>query len=308
MKHESPYHNGELAAQALAGVSEQADMIARVILDYIRDDAMPFIAKQAMAILGFQDSNGRLWASMIFGNPGFVSATDRHTLCLDLHKCYSSNEDLMWQQIEKSHLLGMLLIDLESRKRLRVNGQVLEKSNREIVIHVDQSYGNCPKYIQSRRLQILPQQSDDKEYSQEGKHLSAELKSWIRRMDTFFVASAHPAHGLDVSHRGGFPGFVNVLNSRRLRIPDFSGNNMFNTLGNFLSFANAGLTFLDFENNRILTLSGTPTILWSAPDLANEGRGTTRFWEFEIEEWRTSDIPVKMSWQYLGASPFIPTS
>jgi len=308
MKHESPYHNGELSAQALAGVSEQANMIARVILDYIRDDALPFIAKQSKAILGFQDIKGKLWASIIFGNPGFVSAKDRQTLCLDLRNCYSGDSDPMWQQMEKSQRLGMLLIDLESRKRLRINGQVLAKSESEILIHVDQSYGNCPKYIQSRRLQIQPLDSRYTDFSHEGKQLSSELKSWIRRMDTFFVASAHPTHGLDVSHRGGFPGFVNVLSSSRLRIPDFSGNNMFNTLGNFLSFPNAGLTFLDFDSGKVLQLTGKPSILWNAPDLAGEGRGATRFWEFEIEKWQTSSIPVKTSWQYLGASPYLPTS
>jgi hypothetical protein len=84
---------------------------------------------------------------------------------------------------------------------------------------------------------------------------------WIFGADTFFVASAHPEQGVDASHRGGLPGFVQVLDQHRLRIPNFLGNSMFNTLGNFVSYLDAGLVFLDFDRSQVLQLSGRPEIL-----------------------------------------------
>ena len=70
---------------------------------------------------------------------------------------------------------------------------------------------------------------------------SAELdeaaRALIAASDTFFVASRSRPElgvegGLDMSHRGGRPGFVGVQGGT-LAIPDFRGNRFYNTLGNF---------------------------------------------------------------------------
>ena len=74
-----------------------------------------------------------------------------------------------------------------------------------------------------------------------GSLLTADRRDWILRADTLFVASAHPGQGADASHRGGRPGFVQIPHPQTLRIPDYPGNNTFNTLGNFENYPHAGL-------------------------------------------------------------------
>jgi predicted pyridoxine 5'-phosphate oxidase superfamily flavin-nucleotide-binding protein len=68
--------------------------------------------------------------------------------------------------------------------------------------------------------------------AKQGTALGRERTVLIRRADTFFAATAHASRGTDASHRRGNPGFAKVLDETTLRIPDYPGNSMFNTLGN----------------------------------------------------------------------------
>jgi len=61
---------------------------------------------------------------------------------------------------------------------------------------------------------------------------------------------------MDASHRGGEPGFVQVLDDNHLLWPDYAGNNHFNTLGNLLVDSRVGLLFVDFAGGHLLQLSG----------------------------------------------------
>jgi hypothetical protein len=105
--------------------------------------------------------------------------------------------------------------------------------------------------------------------------------------DTFFVASRSraviDAGGLDMSHRGGRPGFVAVQGDT-LVIPDFRGNRYFNTLGNLLGEPRAGLLFVDFASGDLLQLQGRVAIDWHP---ASGPSGAERLWRVEIERgWR----------------------
>ena len=89
---------------------------------------------------------------------------------------------------------------------------------------------------------------------------------WIYR-----IAESYPPHGgekrtVDVSHRGGKPGFVRVGDDGTLTIPDFVGNFLFNTLGNLLLNPRAGLVIADFGTGDMLFLSGVTEIVWSGPE------------------------------------------
>ena len=66
---------------------------------------------------------------------------------------------------------------------------------------------------------------------------------------------------MNASHRGGPPGFVEVVDDRTLRIPDYVGNSMLNTLGNLTVNPHAGLVVLDFGPNRTLQLTRRAEIL-----------------------------------------------
>ncbi len=256
---------------------------------------MSFIAQQSMAVIGTLDSKGKVWASLVFGMPGFLQAFDGKTLRLTRSSCHTATGDPLWSNLDANSQLGILLIELSTRRRLRINGRVQAGNLHELRIQVEQAYANCPKYIQRRHLKL--EAKEDAVFPSteilEGKTLDSRQQTWISKADTFFVASAHPVHGVDASHRGGHPGFVKLLSPQRLHIPDFIGNNMFNTLGNFTSYPHAGLVFIDFDRGKILHLSGRPEITTLEPVEQNETGGTGRYWEFQIECWRESDLPIQ---------------
>src|SRR5260370_982463 len=142
------FHSGEIAVQERAGVRDIAEDVGEGIADHLPPGAGEFLERRQMAVLGTVDTNGRLWASVVTGDPGFI-ATDK----------------------------------------------------------VDR--------------------------------------------------------GADVSHKGGNPGFVRVLDEHRIAFPDYNGNSMFNTLGNLTDNPHAGLLFIDFDTGRTLQLTGRASLDWS---------------------------------------------
>jgi hypothetical protein len=133
----------------------------------------------------------------------------------------------------------------------------------------------------------------DVSWRREGPAISAEAAALIRRADTFFIASAAPAaldgsgraaHGVDVSHRGGRPGFVHVTEEPHgtlLTVPDFLGNYMFNTVGNLMVNPRAGLLFVDFDTGNLLGLTGDTEVVWDGPAL-QQFRGAQRLMRVRI--------------------------
>lgn len=303
------YHEGELHVQMKSGLTEEARMVAGAIQSYIHPGAASFVGQQATAVLGSLDATGRVWASVVFGAPGFMNAVNGRRLTIQRSACHAAAGDPLWRNLETNPQLGILLIELTSRRRLRVNGVARFNEEGDCLVDVQRAYANCPKYIQRRRLRF-PEVADNSVRHDwlEGHELNVAQQALIGQANTFFVASAHPEQGADASHRGGHPGFVKVLNPHRLRIPDFVGNNMFNTLGNFVSYPSAGLVFIDFEHARVLQLSGRPEVLLHESDDQGETGGTARYWEFEIEAWRQSCLPLRIEWEFLDYSPHIPTS
>lgn len=302
----TPFHNNELTVQQRAGTSEQASNSARLITDRIPAGAMTFVEQQAMAVIGSLDQQGRIWASVLFGNRNFMKPYGDQRIEIDRSQSWYSPSDPLWQNILEMPDVGMLLIELSTRRRLRVNGKLNKESEHRYALKVEQAYPNCPKYIQRRVLDIQPQQSSITDEQQAGTSLESSQLELIRTADTFFVASANAEQAVDASHRGGKPGFVQIKDAQTLRIPDYPGNGMFNTLGNFTSHPYAGLVFIDFSTNRVLQITGKPTILWDQDEVNEETGGTKRFWQFSVTEWRENNIPVEIHWQYIDASPFNP--
>jgi predicted pyridoxine 5'-phosphate oxidase superfamily flavin-nucleotide-binding protein len=110
----------------------------------------------------------------------------------------------------------------------------------------------------------------------------------IGRADSFFIASVYSedtndfVQGVDVSHRGGNPGFVLVEDATRLIFPDFAGNKHFNTLGNIVLNPRVGLLFPDFYSGDLLYLTGRAEIIWDGPDV-DAFDGAERLVRCEVE-------------------------
>ncbi len=302
------FHAGELAVQARAGESQMASMNGGALSHRIPGGAIPFLAQQPMAVAASIAADGAVWASVLLGAPGFIRAANARTVNIDISMPLVAEDDPLWANLQHDNRVGLLVIELGSRRRLRINGKTSLEGGTQLKVDVGVAYPNCPKYIQ-RRHWSRPAANLPRTVSANGRHgrtLDDRQRAWIAAADTLFVASAHPEQGADASHRGGRPGFVEIVDDNSLRIPDYSGNSMFNTLGNFESYPRAGLAFLDFERGRLLQLTGRPVIRWDLDDSRQHTGGTGRFWDFEVERWRESDLPFQLQWEFIDFSPFNP--
>jgi hypothetical protein len=301
------FHEGELDAQRRAHEDEIAARVSKVIKPIIVAGAVPFIRQQPMVIAGSEDSAGNVWASILFGKPGFLDpSSDAKRLMIHLDLALPQPNDPLLDNLEHRHEVGLLAIELSTRRRLKINGPVQRLGN-TLTVEVAESYTICPKYIQKRDIEMLNgTDGSSGSVARSGVLLEAQQVDQIRRTDTFFVASTHGTYGPDVSHRGGRPGFVKVFEDGVFRIPDFRGNSMLCSFGNFTINPNAGLVFPDYETRRMLQLTGQASLYWDQADPDGDTGGTNRFWEFRPESWRESEIPASIQERFFEYSPFNP--
>ena len=307
MKLFSKYHSGERLAQEYAGETTQAEFNGQAIEKFIIDGAINFISEQEYAIVSITDDADNVWASVLSGDRGFLNAIDPKNILIDINAVDIGENDVFWTVVEKNKKIGMLIIELDSRRRLRINGTVSHVDNNSVHIKVQESYPNCMKYIQRRHIvERSSWTSDFQNKFSTGNTLSEPQKSLIRNADTFFIGTANPKGNLDVSHRGGNPGFVEFVDDKTLRIPDYQGNSMFNTFGNLLVNNHAGVVFWDFDKGIALQMTGTARIYWNQPTNEEKITSTGRFWEFEIKEWNERKIGRDFTWEFLDYSPHNP--
>jgi predicted pyridoxine 5'-phosphate oxidase superfamily flavin-nucleotide-binding protein len=303
----SLFHEGELAVQSLAGESQMAERNRVIIANRITFGARPFLQQQSMAVFGSRDQEDSLWCSIVFGNPGFMRSDDGYALDLDLSQVAVQEKDPLWANIEVNSAAGMLAIDLATRRRIRINGLLSRPRENSLRLDVQEAYPNCPKYITRRQLRTVSTELTEGLPDTTGATLGPDQQGTLIQADALFIATAHPARGADASHRGGAPGFIEVLDDRTLRIPDYSGNSMFNTLGNLRVNAPAGIIVPDFERGRTLQLTGTAEILWNQDNPADRTGGTHRFLAFRITHWLELPLPAGVKTEFLDYSPFNPT-
>ncbi len=305
---QDPFHEGEIRAQNLASEHERALRVGRSIGPSIPRAALDFVEQQSYAVVATEDARGAPWVSMIFGAAGFATA-EPQSLVLSLDQMFVASKDPLLSNLEGSSRIGFLFIELATRRRLRINGSVRLRSSSELHIDVAQAYSNCPKYIQRRHLLGVDAPSGEAATAfRTGTRLSSSEAAVIEAADTLFVASLHPSHGLDASHRGGHAGFVQVdVGKGELHIPDYPGNSMFNTFGNLLVEPRVGLMVPDFERGRALHLVGRSTIEWNADDEhSDRSGGTGRMWLVAVDRWLELPLAATTEWSFVDASPFNP--
>lgn len=345
--HSSPFHPGEEAIQERLGRRAKLALLgSRVIRDHMPEQHRAFFAELPFLVAGSVDGEGRPWASLLSGRPGFLSSPDARHLTLDARPAAG---DPLAEALRPGRTLGLLGLDFATRRRNRLNVRIEDTAGGRLNLAVDQSFGNCPKYIQARDAVFVrdPAMPAPAAAVERFDRLDEKAHALIAAADTLFVASAAADarsgdadksrngggnDGVDVSHRGGRPGFVklgkrpaggpagNGISDNEtpdtepagdetaedlLTIPDYSGNFFFNTLGNFLINPKAGLTFVDFESGDLLMLSGRVVILWDGPEVAAL-EGAERAWRFTLDHglWLRSALPLR--WRFREASPHNP--
>jgi predicted pyridoxine 5'-phosphate oxidase superfamily flavin-nucleotide-binding protein len=300
-----PFHEGELAVQERAGERDLARRISSGISPRIIEGALPFLRRQRLLAVTVAGDDGLVWTSVWCGEPGFATSVDGQRVTIHLPLTSLSAGDPVFPRLAVRREIGMLAIELSSRRRLRINGTVASISGDEIEIEVRESVGNCPKYIQ-QRAPVIAATTEPSRQRESGRLLDQERRELIGRVDTAFVGSSHPSHGADASHRGGKPGFIHVVDATTLRVPDYRGNGMFMTLGNFDSDPRASLVAVDFARGRAVSFSGSARLEFGVEDPQQSTGGTGRYWDLNVREWVQFDLPQNVRWELIDASPFNP--
>ncbi|CAM5442058.1 hypothetical protein SAVIM338S_02650 [Streptomyces avidinii] len=292
----SGYHWGSLAVQDRVGVREDAVHVGRSVTPHIKDVAAAFLERQPHLVVGAADLDGRLWASLLTGVPGFVRATGPDRIAV--RGGLPEGDPLAGALAVAGTRVGTISLDPRTRRRMRLNG-TLEPTRGGFAVTAEEVFANCPKYLQKRQPLALAGQGAG--VVRRGHALTPGQERAVRAADTFFVATTAGKEGTDASHRGGLPGFVRVLSPTELVWPDFPGNAMFLTLGNLLADPRAGLLFPDWESGALLQLSGR-----AATEFGADGERRVRFLVDAVVE---SVHPGRLRWsapEYSPAHPLNP--
>lgn len=304
----APFHAGEQAAQARTGMRERMQEIGqRVVRGVMPQQHREFFPLLPFIVAGAIDAQGQPWATLVAGNaPGFVSSPDEVTLRVN---ALPPAGDPLSDLLTEGAPLGLLGIELPTRRRNRANGVITARDPQGFTVSVKQSFGNCPKYIQTREL--VPSAPDEHGTDTMGAthadHLDATMAALVRGADTFFIATHATGDGLnggsDVSHRGGRAGFVHVSDDgRMLTWPDFIGNSFFNTLGNLLVQPRAGLVVPDFASGDLLHIAARAEVVWDGPEVAAFA-GAQRLVRLHIDEAVLRSAALPLRWRFIDQSP-----
>ena len=293
----SPFHRGEQEVQKKLGVRDIEMWARKVVRSYLPEQHRDFHTSLPFLVVAARDEKGRPWATLLDGPDGFVHSPDPRSLTIE---ATPTRGDALEHSFGIGADIGILGIELATRRRNRVNGHITAAGSGIITFRVDQAFGNCPQYIRERAWRRVDGAAAGKPLK--ATRLTASQRAWIEQADTIFMASGYrgdgesPTFGMDASHRGGDRGFVQVLSDGRLRFPDYAGNNHFNTIGNLVLDPRAGYLFVDFESGSLLQLTGTTSIDWQSKALA-QFPGARRLVTLDIEAIVELPSAVSLRWE-----------
>ncbi|MEO9274683.1 pyridoxamine 5'-phosphate oxidase family protein [Marinomonas sp. 5E14-1] len=285
-KTTSAFHKGEIQVQKHVGMYEEmAHWGAKVVRPFFIEQHRLFFSELPFAVVSALDSQGKPWVTLLAGKQGFMHFPDDKTL-------HFATQPIQGDALEEAFVegadIGLIGIELGNRRRNRATGSIAKNDGKGITFEVSQSFGNCPQYISERTWKYAETNVDDMSSTRHSV-LTESMQKWIACADTLFIGSGykeegeHRSNGMDASHRGGSPGFMKVLNERQLVLPDYSGNNFFNTIGNLILNPLVGLLFLDFEKGNMLQITGRAEVDWDS-DKIQEHPGAHRLLNIEIDE------------------------
>jgi ferredoxin-NADP reductase/predicted pyridoxine 5'-phosphate oxidase superfamily flavin-nucleotide-binding protein len=282
----SPFHSGEQVVQERLGVREIIEPWARkVIRSWLPDQHREFYRQLPFVVAAARDGQDRPWVTLLTGTPGFIESPDPGTLVFNGRVLPG---DALEQSLGAGAELGLLGVELETRRRNRVNGTLVETGTGYLRFDVGQAFGNCPQYITERTwhpVDVSPADASAARHTE----LDRAMQDRIRQADTFFIGSGcndaanSESNGMDASHRGGPAGFVKVGSPTRIVFPDYAGNNHFNTIGNLVVDPRVALLFVNFETGGLLQITGHASIDWDSSAVA-EHSGAQRLVIIDIEE------------------------
>jgi len=151
------YHAGARRLQDKYSTRQLADRLAeRLARDRLTDDDRAFIESRTLFFLATADADGRPDCSYKGGVPGFVRVLDAATIVFPNYDGNGMFRSL--GNIAVNPHVGLLFIDFESPRRLRVNGRaaisdtdplLTDFPGAQMIVRVTPEviFPNCPRYI-----------------------------------------------------------------------------------------------------------------------------------------------------------------
>ena len=156
------YHEGNRQFQDQFDTRRLADRIEeRIVRDHIRDDDRAFIEARDMFFISTVDEEGQPQCSYKGGDPGFVRVLDETTIAFPLYD--GNGMYLTAGNLATTKKVGLLFIDFEGRKRMRLNGEATLSDDDPLLadfpeaqlmvrVHATEVFPNCPRYIHEYKL------------------------------------------------------------------------------------------------------------------------------------------------------------
>ena len=281
------YLKGQQALQKITGEEEIAVRRIPMLREELHPKSVRFIEDQIFAFLGSEDAIGDLWLSLLVGERGFINIPSLHEIRIDLSRLLTTREDIFHKNIKTNPTVGLLFHEAIRRSRYRAWGMATEVEG-HLSFAIRMGYPSCPRHIQKEEIELSESaESTPPAKHEDGTALGQFEKDWITNAHTFFITTQTENGDIESSHRGGDPGFVEILEDGKLRVPDYFGNSIYSTLGNIYVNPKAALLFVDYEKGETLQVTGTAALQFdqnSESDYYKSGE-TGRFWTFEAKRW-----------------------
>ncbi|KAF5024292.1 hypothetical protein F66182_3622 [Fusarium sp. NRRL 66182] len=276
----SEWHEGELAMQQQLKVPQQRNPTLHGLAAHhgVR------VSQNALVALGTLDNEGRPWTTIWGGERGFARPVAESVLAFN--STVDTKHDpvfkALWDGIDDEGVqqgainkpnggegkgMAGLSFDLETRDRVKLAGNMIVGATVDggktvqMAMAVTEGLGNCPKYINKKDIvpnTVSPELVSDK------LPLSQKALDLIAAADMFFLSSTN-GKTMDTNHRGGSPGFIRVMRNEddgfELIYPEYSGNRLYQTLGNFKVNPLVGVVIPDYNTANVLYLTGSASIL-----------------------------------------------
>ena len=282
---EMAWHEGEIAMAKAMRVPDMDNPTVPTLSPQLANHARiaPLIA------MGTLDKQGRPWTTLWGGEKGISQPIAEGILGIRSQVVRQHDpvvEELVGKEGDGTvvreegvgRMVSGLTIDLETRKRTKLYGRMIAGalSMREdeatetqqhvaevqLVLKIEQSLGNCPKYLNKKHVELA---ESDPELVSDNPQLPQQALDLLLKADLFFLSSANHDQDMDTNHRGGPAGFVRVISNDPsgavLCYPEYSGNRLYQTLGNLKVNPVVGICVPDFDTGDMLYLTGTTEIL-----------------------------------------------
>lgn len=279
------FHEGEQKMHSLLHVPTQYNPTSPGLSPH----AARLLQISSLISLGTLDDEGRPWTTLLGGHPGFARSLGQSIIGLKtqvdpkhdpvIELLVGANLDMGPQRVgHNGRQMSALGIHLATRDRVKLAGRLVAGALVDTMLKVDgadvstteiqaafkvqKSLGNCPKYLNKK--QIIPSVPQSV-LSSDSLPLSEPALDLLARADMFFISASNHGSSMSTNHRGGPPGFVRVLQNDEgglvLVYPEYSGNRLYQTLGNMYTDPKAGLVFPNFDSGDVLYVTGNTEIV-----------------------------------------------